>query len=116
MHKQKAKSFPLLTSESIEKLLDNINKEPEITEKLFFRDKLGLKRAKTIKDPDLPYNNESQRALDIFTRQVNNVFFAKQLTYTIKQDKCRYARGFLRSIFADDWETYNQQNLMIDDS
>lgn len=68
MRRQKAKNFSLSNSESIGRLLNNTGKEPEITGELFFRDKLTLKRVKTVKDPDLPYKSESQKVLDIFTR------------------------------------------------
>lgn len=73
-----------------------------------------MEKAKTVKDPDLLYSGESQKALDNFVKQVNNVFLAKLLTYAIKQDKCQYVESFLRDILADNWETHNHQNFEID--
>ena len=70
-----------------------------------------MEKAKTVKDPDLLYSGESQKALDNFVKQVNNVFLAKLLTYAIKQDKCQYVESFLRDILADNWETHNHQNF-----
>lgn len=68
MRRQKAKDFSLPNSGSIGKLPDSTGKKLETARKLSFRDKLELKRAKTIKDLDLPYNSESRKALNIFTK------------------------------------------------
>lgn len=68
MHKLKAEGFFLPNSESIGRLPNSIGKESEIARELFFRDKLGLERLKTVKDPDLLYNSKFQKVLDIFTR------------------------------------------------
>lgn len=101
MHRQKTKNFLLVTSKSTRKLLNSISKKLKTAGKLFFKDKLGLKRVRTVKNPDLPYNNDSQIALNIFTRQIDNIFFAKLLTYAIKEAKCQYAKGFLQNVFID---------------
>lgn len=77
------------------------HEEPKTTKKLSLQDKLAMEKAKTIKDPDSPYSGESQRALDNFVQQVNNVFLTKLLTYVTKQDKCRYIWGFLHGISTD---------------
>ena len=73
-----------------------------------------MERAKTIKDLDPPYSGESQKALDNFVRQVDNVFLAKSLTYATEQDKCRYIEDFLHDIPANGWEAYNYWNLEMD--
>lgn len=73
-----------------------------------------MEKAKTIKDSDFPYCRESQKTLDNFIKQVNNVFLVKPLIYATKQNKCRYIGSFLHGISADNWEAYNHRNLKID--
>lgn len=109
--KEAAKNFPLESTIAAEKQPDC--RKPKTVKELTFQDKLAMERAKTIKDPDPLYNRKFQKVLDNFIRQVNNVFFTKSLIYTIKQDKCRYVRGFLRDIPTDDWEAYNYWNLKM---
>lgn len=111
LRKEVAKNFPLESTIAMEKQSDC--RKPKTIKELIFQDKLAIEKAKTIKDPDPPYNRKFQKALDNFIRQVNNVFLTKSLIYTIKQDKCRYVRGFLCDISADDWEAYNHWNLKI---
>lgn len=113
LRKKAAKGFLLEPTIAAEKQPDH--REPKTVKELTLRDKLAMERAKTVKDPDPAYRRESQKAFDNFVRQVNNVFFAKPLTYATEQDKCQYVGGFLRGIPINDWEAYNHQNLKMDD-
>lgn len=100
-----AKNFLLEPTIAAEKQPDC--REPKTVKELTLRNKLVVEKAKTVKDPDLPYSGESQKVLDNSVRQVDNIFFAKPLTYITEQDKYRYVGSFLHSIFADNWETYD---------
>lgn len=40
-----------------------------------------MEKAKTVKDLDPLYSGKSQKALDNFIRQVNNIFLSKPLIY-----------------------------------
>lgn len=94
---------------------DHYGKEPDGPEDLSYEDKLALEKAKTVKDPDPPYSGESQEHLDVFIRQVDNVFLAKPLTYESEEEKCRYAGGYLRGIPAEDWDAYDEKNSALDE-
>lgn len=59
-------------------------REPKTPKELSLWDKLVMERAKTVKDSDPLYSGKSQKALDNFIQQVNNIFLSKPLTYTTK--------------------------------
>lgn len=69
----------------------------------FFTQRLTLKRAKKVRDPDV-YSGESQRALDDCLNQVALVFRTKPLTYASETDKCLYAANYLGGFPAREWE------------
>ena len=69
----------------------------DISEQESYMQKLALKKAKKVCDPDM-YLEESQRTLDKYVSQVNLVFGTKPLMYASKKVKCFYAAAFLAGI------------------
>lgn len=108
LRREEAAGFPL-------EFRDRYREEPDRPEDLSYEDKLALEEAKTVKEPDPLYSGESQKHLDVFIRQVDNVFLAKPLTYESEEEKCRYAGGYLRGIPAKDWDAYDGKNLSLDE-
>ena len=79
----------------------------DISKQEFYAQKLALKRAKKICNPNI-YLRESQCALDKYVSQIDFIIQTKPLTYASKEAKCLYAAAFLSGISQCKWIAEDQ--------
>ena len=69
---------------------------------------LALEHAKYICMPDV-YKGKSQKHLDQFLMQVNNVFKAQSTIYALDKNKCRFAGSLYDGIPCTNWRAMEKQ-------
>ena len=97
LQKKEALSFPTSTDFPL-KEVTGLSKNKQ----------LALEHAKCIRMPDV-YKSESQKHLDRFLMQVNKMFKAQLMIYSLDEDKCRFAGSLCDGIPRTNWRAMEKQ-------
>ena len=97
LQEKEALSFPTLMDALLKEVAD-----------LTKNKQLALERAKCIRMPDV-YKSESQKHLDWFLMQVNNMFKAQLTIYALDKDKCHFAGSLYDGTPRTNWRAMEKQ-------